>query len=178
MRDERPSLFGSNATAKAALLVVCILLQSACTSSRNGMRVPGHDRLYVAVFVDESARGEVGVMLAQAIQVEVFQREPRRLAMTFDEGSLAIDGTVHALDERVLPTGEHEVAIRTTVLLVDKSGARVGEIGPLESRATYRPGRDDSATETARRDAIARVVRTLAVYVTQEIDARGRAPTV
>jgi hypothetical protein len=160
-----------------AALVLCALVVTGCTSSRGGIRVPGHDRVYVAVFVDESARGEVGVMLAEAIQVEVFQRDPGRLAMTFDEGSLAIDGTVHALDERVLPTGEVEIAIRTTVLLVDKRGGRVGEIGPVESRATYRPGADAEKTESARHDAIARIVRTLAVHVTREIDARGRAPT-
>jgi glycosyltransferase involved in cell wall biosynthesis len=74
-------------------------------------------------------------------------------------------------------SGEHEIAIRTTVHLVDKTGARVGEIGPIESRSTYRVGKNANETEAARRDAIARVVRTLAVYLTGEIDSRGRAAT-
>lgn len=158
------------------LLVACAALQAGCATTRDGIRVPGHERVFVAVFVDESATGEVGVALAEAIQIEVYGRDPDRLAMTFDESSLALDGTVHALDEREVGGGEREIAIRTTVLLVDKQGARLGEIGPVESRATYRPVAGDAgATDEARRAAIARIVRTLAGYVTRELDARGRA---
>lgn len=168
-----------------ALVVVLSALLGACASSRYSRRLelPPGARLYVAVFVDETDEGRLGVPLADAVRMEVYRRDPERLAMTFDDGTWALDGTVLALEEAPSDEGRMQLTVRARARLLDKSGDVVAVLGPGESTASYRLSRERAETERRRLraldDAIARLAREIVRRVEHADDqVQAAAPAV
>jgi hypothetical protein len=161
------------ALAAGALLVAVL---AGCGSARfvRPIAVPAGERIYVSVFVDETARGEVGVPLAEALRIEIHRRDPSRLAITFDEGAVAVDGTVQRVKEAPAGAGRLRVVVHADVTLVDKAGGVVAELGTMEGGAEYSPSRDRGETELRRREAMRDAVRSLAREILRQVDLAGR----
>lgn len=157
------------AAAALTFAVGCAAVQPA-----RRLEVPGPGRLYVAVFVDETEAGEIGVLLAQAIRVEVYRRDPALLALVFDEGSLALDGTVVSLEEEPASVGAMQVRIRAEAALVDWDGEVVADLGTVEATASYFLRRDRQRTEAGRRQAVEEAVRALAREIVRRVDRAAR----
>lgn len=156
--------------AVASALVV--VLACGCGSSRYGRRLqlPPEQRLYVAVFVDETEEGRVGVPLADAVRVEVYRRDPARLAMTFDEGSWVLDGTVTALEETPADDGRMRLTVQARARLLDKAGTTVARLGAVDSTASYSISRERAETEARRRDAIDAALEGLARELVRRVE--------
>ena len=156
------------------------LLFGGCPAhlANGGMRVPEQGRLFVAVFVDESEHGEAGVPLTDAVKVELFRRDPSLLAIGFEEGTIALDGTVHAIDERAADDGRYALIIRASARLVGRDGALIADLGPMDARTTYRLSRDRRETEQARARALDDALRALARETLRRVHraAGPRAP--
>lgn len=157
-------------------VLCCALLAGACASSRANrpIAVPDAQRIYVSVFVDESPRGEVGVPLADALRVEIYRRDPSRLAMTFDEGAVAVDGTVHSVEEQPAGAGQLSVVVEAGARLVNRDGAVIADLGRAEAEGVYRPRRERAATDAARSQAIEAAVQRLARELIRRVDDAGR----
>lgn len=165
--------------ARVALVVAALALTSACGSARLARRLdlPPDTRLYVAVFVDETEEGRVGVPLADAVRVEVYRRDPARLAMSFDEGTWALDGTVLALVERQDERGRMQLTVKARARVLDKRGDVVAALGNLESAASYRVSKERVETEQRRADALEDAVRDLARELVRRVERAAEAPS-
>lgn len=161
--------------AVASALVV--VLSCACGSARYGRRLqlPPEQRLYVAVFVDETEEGRVGVPLADAVRVEVYRRDPARLAMTFDEGAWVLDGTVTAVEEAPADDDRMRLTVQAKARLLDKAGTTVARLGAVDSTTTYRISRTRAETEARRRDAIDTALEGLARELVRRVERASAA---
>lgn len=156
------------------LLALTGLHAAGCATSSRDVRVPGgHESVYVAVFVDETEHGEVGLQLTEAIQYEIWRRDPAALASFFERDTVAIDGTVVSLKEVPVGEGEIELRVRVRAAIIDKEGRQVADIELAESRARYRQYRSAKKTEAARRQALEDAVRDMAHHVVRQIDQAG-----
>lgn len=168
------------ALAFGALLLVAGGLLSACGSARRYQRIalPAETRLYVAVFVDETPEGRVGLPLSEAVRVEVYRRDPPRLAIGFDEGTWALDGTVLALEEQPDGDGRVTLTVRVSARLLEKGGAVVARLGELAASARYRVGGSEEATLERREKALETAVRDLAREIVRRVERAGDTPTL
>lgn len=159
-----------------ACALALALLTSGCAAVRlaRSVEVPERGRLYVAPFVDETRAGEVGVRLADAVKLELFRRDPALLSVVFDEESVALDGTVLALDEARAEGGRYSLRIRASALLVNRDGEQVADLGRVEARASYALSRDPRETEEARARALEDAMRALARELLRRVDRAGR----
>lgn len=161
----------------ALALVLVTALSAACGSARvlRRLDLPPGTRLYVAVFVDETEEGRVGVPLANAVRLEVYRRDPARLSMSFEEGTWALDGTVLALEERE-EDGRVSLVVRARARLLDKGGAVIARLGELESSSRYRVARKSAETEERRAAAIDSAVRELAREIVRRVERANDEP--
>jgi hypothetical protein len=149
-----------------SLVVAALLLGAGCVGqrARRDLALPPQTRLYVAVFVDETDGGGVGLPLTEAIRYEVYRRAPARLAMSFDETSFALDGTVVKLEELPVQAGHVRVRVRVQALarLVNIRGEEVSNLGDFTAEARYVLARDDEESDERRTAAIRQAVNALA----------------
>lgn len=82
---------------------------------------PHDSALVVPVFVDETETGEVGVLLARALQSEIYARAPHKLSLLFDEGTFAVDGTVLRLVETADGPGRIRLQLEVSARLVNRN---------------------------------------------------------
>lgn len=158
-------------TTMTAALVVASLL-TACGSARfmRKLDLPPDARLYVAVFVDETDEGRVGVPLADAVRVEVYRRDPARLAMSFEEGTWALDGTVLALEETPGDRGKMRLTVLARARLLNKAGDVVAVLGPVRSSSSYRVSRERAETEMRRDEALENTLLSLAREIVKRVE--------
>lgn len=166
-------------TSRSAVLAVLLgvaasALGGCATVGRRGVDVPLHDKLYVAVFVDESERGEVGVALADAIQLELWRRDPESLVLFFEESSVALDGTVLSVQEKPVSDGM-ELTVEVSARLVDRNQKVVADLGQASVTERYVVYRSPGATASARRDALVEAVQALAKQVLDRVNEAGEA---
>lgn len=164
----------SLARLRPAAIALALLAASACVSTRGGsIRVPAAQTLYVVAFVDMTREGKVGVPLAEAIQLEVYRRNPATLSMVFDDKSVALDGTVTQMEDVAIESGTRQIRIEIEAMLSNKRGGVVADLGRLRASAPYRVHANMPETERLRDEAIAAATGALAIKVTDAIDRAG-----
>jgi hypothetical protein len=163
---------------RRALFALLGLALSGCATSggSRALSVPSESRVYIAVFVDESETGEAGVPLSEAVKIEIYRRDPSRLALSFEEGSVALDGTVMAVRESGGDEGRRKVAVLAHARLVRKDGSEVADLGDAAAEAEYEVARALAETEARREEALYRAVRILARELVRRVDRAGQQP--
>ena len=112
-------------------------------------------RIYVPVFVDETVEGTLGFDVANAIRVQILQRQPQRLAGHMGAGVLAIDGTIINLKERPrysgdegkLVAGTYVLELEVAVVLSNHEGKRLKKMGRYKADEEYITERELERTE-------------------------------
>jgi hypothetical protein len=170
--------------SRCVLLGLVMFLGVGCAGYRfaNDVRVPGSSNcLYVPVFVDETTDGRLGLQLADGVAREIFARNPRRLAAAFEDGCLAVDGTVLSLRDRVVKAGEagrlvagaYEVVVTADIRLVDPKQKVVAKLGRLSATADFATEAAMERTEEGRNRALARALKALSASIVDAIDRKA-----
>jgi len=158
---------------------------SACSHYRfaNDVGIPyAKKKIYVPVFVDETVEGTLGFDVANAIRVQILQRQPQRLAGHMGSGVLAIDGTIIALkdkprfsgDEGKLVAGTYVLELEVDVVLSDHEGKRLRKLGRYEADEEYITEKEMERTEEGRRRALIRAATTIAGEIIADVNDLGR----
>lgn len=164
-----PSFFGLVSSVLLLQMTGCAVI-----TEKKDIRVPRAEKLYVSVFVDETNRGEIGLVLTNEIRRKVYARSPEKLAMFFDENSVIMDGTVRKVHDRSVGSKTYELEVYIHARLLSKDGTEVADLGEFSKKKSYTLERDADQTDLNRHRALMIVVRVLADEVIQRVDTAGR----
>jgi hypothetical protein len=163
-------------------LVLCLWLFMAipvmgCASlSKSGdLNIPHKDQLYVSVFIDETEKGEVGLVLTDELRRKIYNRDPKKLAMFFDANAIIVDGTVLKLIEESVAPNAYQLKIIVEARLIAKDGTEVADLGRFSEQHTYKLERDVRRTDFNRQKAISLVVDSLAEQLLLRVNRAGEA---
>ena len=141
--------------------------------TRGGALPPGIERVQIEPFVDRTAEGEVGAMVASAVRDRVREVNPALVAGLGDRGAARIEGTIEEVRVGTVPMGRgggvvaglYQLSVEATARIATPNGALVQDLGRFAERVEYPVESGLGAAEESRRRALLRAARVLGARI-------------
>jgi hypothetical protein len=159
-------------TASALLLLVAA---TGCgyQLTRGGTLPPGVARVQIEPFLDRTAEGEVGTMVATALRDRMREVNPALVAGLGDREAARLEGTIEEVHVGTVPMGRgggvvaglYQLSIEATARIVSSNGALVQDLGRFAEGVEYPVENGVGAAEESRRRALLRASRALGARI-------------
>lgn len=141
----------------------------SCVGCAHSRLANAPDRpVYVSVFVDETSRGELGYEISEVAKEILWQDVPAKLALQIDPGTIVVDGTVLAHDERA--AGDEDVEVRMEIAVRVLEDGKLPRMLPRSQVFGRFTGKPFEAT-SRRRNELRRMMRTLAIHMLDSLSS-------
>lgn len=160
-------------SACATLLLGVVVAGCGYQLTRGGALPPGVDRVQIEPFVDRTAEGDVGAMVATAVRDRVREVDPALVARLGDRGAARVEGTIEEVRVGTVPMGRagmvvaglYQLSVEATARIVTPGGALVQDLGRFSEGVEFPVENGLGAAEESRRRALLRAARALGARI-------------
>ncbi|MBN2358046.1 MAG: hypothetical protein JXR83_01245 [Deltaproteobacteria bacterium] len=141
--------------------------------TRGGALPAGVDRVQIEPFLDRTAEGELGVLVATAVRDRFRAVDPALVAGLGDRAAARLQGIIEEVRVGAVPMGRgggvvaglYQLSIDASARIVTAGGALVQDLGRFSEGVEYPVESGVGASEESRRRALLRAARALGARI-------------